>query len=92
MFLENAEHIAVENCSFVNLGGNGLFLSGHVTHSSVAGCEFRRIGDSAISMVGDSHAINVENRGDATASYSLFPELNVLELNHIHEVSSPLHN
>ena len=85
MFLENAENVDVENCTFANLGGNALFLSKHVTRSSIAGSEFVRIGDSAISLVGDAHEINAVRKGDATAP-GLFPERNTIELNHIHEV------
>ena len=66
-------------------GGNALFLSKHVTRSGIAGSEFVRIGDSAISLVGDAHEVNVVRKGDATAP-GLFPERNTIELNHIHEV------
>eukprot|EP01047_Picozoa_sp_COSAG01_P106709 COSAG01_NODE_35788_length_526_cov_1.693208_1_plen_143_part_01 len=87
LFFEDAEAVRVENCSFHDVGGNALFFSNHVAHSAVRGCEFKRVGDSAISLVGDAESINVKRKGDATCSDEcLFPEYNVVEMNTIHEV------
>jgi len=34
VFLQDAEHVRIRNCTFAELGGNALFLSNHVQHST----------------------------------------------------------
>jgi len=48
VFVENAENVRVTNCTFRNLGGNGILFSNHVAQSTVSDSEFTQLGDSAI--------------------------------------------
>ena len=52
VFVQDAERLQVTGCTFNATGGNGLFLSNHVTDSTVAGNEFVYTGDSAIALLG----------------------------------------
>ena len=48
VFVKNAENVRVTNCTFRNLGGNGILFSNHVVQSTVSDSEFTQLGDSAI--------------------------------------------
>ena len=52
VFVQDSTRINITGCVFNQTGGNGVFLSGNVTHSSITHSEFVRIGDSAIASVG----------------------------------------
>ncbi len=52
VFMQDAEHIEVRDCNFHNIGGNGVFMSGHNEDNVVTGCDFVHIGATAIATVG----------------------------------------
>lgn len=52
VFAENVDNMVVDACTFEQLGGNALFLSGHAHNTVVSNSEFAWIGDSAIAAVG----------------------------------------
>ena len=45
-FVENAENVSIFGCQFVQLGGNGLFVSNYAENTVAAGNVFHDIGDS----------------------------------------------
>ena len=52
VFVEGAENVVVEECTFDAPGGNGLFLSNYLRGARVEGNIFRYTGDSAIVSLG----------------------------------------
>lgn len=52
VFMQDAEHIEVKDCDFPNIGGNGVFMSGHNENNTVTGCDFVHIGATAVATVG----------------------------------------
>jgi hypothetical protein len=78
LFVEDAENITVDKCSFNQTGGNGVFFSNHVTDSVVSSSEFAFLGDSAIASVGRTAG------QDGTAP--TYPNRNTFRNNHIHDV------
>ncbi|MGC9327499.1 MAG: right-handed parallel beta-helix repeat-containing protein [Candidatus Hinthialibacter sp.] len=51
------EDVAVEDCLFEDLGGNGVFLDQYNRRIAVRGCEFHRLGESGVCVVGDVKAV-----------------------------------
>ncbi len=51
-YLQDAENIMIKNCNFINIGGNGIFMSGHNQNNTVTGCNFVHLGATAIAVVG----------------------------------------
>lgn len=78
VFIEGAERISIEDCTFDQVGGNGVFLSNYVRNSSVTGCEFYACGDSAVAAVGSTDLMN--------GTSGTYPEYNLIERNHMHDV------
>ena len=66
------------NCSFEQVGGNGLLLSNNVQRAQVTHNEFVKLGDSAVVSIGRSNGI------DGTAE--TYPQDNVIANNHMHEI------
>jgi len=52
VYLEGAEEIAFEGCSFLEMGGNALMLMGYNRFINITGNDFNGAGDSAILFVG----------------------------------------
>ncbi len=52
VFMSNSDHIDVKDCNFVNIGGNGIFISGRNHHNTISGCDFVHLGATAIAVVG----------------------------------------
>ncbi len=52
MYLQDAENIAISDCNFTNIGGNGVFMSGHNQDNLVTGCDFVHVGATAVAVVG----------------------------------------
>jgi len=57
VFIEDAEHIDITDSDFHDLGGQGVFVSGHALGIRVRGNSFENLGGTAISFVGSSHAV-----------------------------------
>ena len=57
IFIENAEHIEIRESDFHDLGGQGVFVSGHARGIEIRGNEFRNSGGTAISFVGSARAV-----------------------------------
>jgi hypothetical protein len=68
----------VSNCSFDQVGGNGVLLSNNVQNSSILGNEFVNTGDSAVVSVGSSVGI--------IGTAPTFPQGNTIANNHMHEI------
>jgi hypothetical protein len=56
VYMQDAENITVRNCTFSNIGGNGVFMSGHNRNNSVQNSDFTNMGATAIAICGDSTA------------------------------------
>lgn len=52
VYLQESENITVKDCDFPNIGGNGVFMSGHNRDNTVTGCDFVHIGATAVAVVG----------------------------------------
>ena len=78
MISDGAENITIESSTFWRLGGNGIVLSGHARHCSIASSEFAFLGESAIVSVGRA------TLWDGTRP--TYPEGNLIEGNHIHGI------
>jgi hypothetical protein len=54
---EGAEDCLIRDCTFEDLGGNGVFISRYNRRVDVTGCKFARLGESAVCLVGDVGAV-----------------------------------
>jgi hypothetical protein len=61
VFLEGAEHCAIEKCFFDAVGGNGVFLNEYNRQFRIYGNRFTEAGDSAICLVGSERKIQGMN-------------------------------
>jgi len=52
VFLEGTQEVTIENCTFIRLDGNALFLSAFNLNTSIVNNEFVWIGDTAIAAWG----------------------------------------
>ena len=77
-FVQDAENVTIDLCSFNQTGGNGIFFSNHVTDSTVSRSEFVYTGDSAVAFVGRTDAID--------GTQPTYPNRNTVKNCHIHEV------
>jgi hypothetical protein len=57
VFIENADSVDIEDSDFHDLGGQGVFVSGHARRIEVRGNSFRNLGGTAISFVGSPRAV-----------------------------------
>ncbi len=56
-FLEGTENCAIQDCDFLNVGGNAVFVSNYNRHSLITGCKIADAGASGICFVGDPAAV-----------------------------------
>lgn len=57
VLIEQADSVFVKDCRFLDLGGNGLTISGNCADVHVSGCHFSRIGASAVLIAGSASAV-----------------------------------
>jgi len=57
IFIEDAENVEIMDSDFHDLGGQGVFVSGHARGIQVRGNSFRNLGGTAISFVGSPRAV-----------------------------------
>lgn len=79
LFAEGVERLVVDQCRFLRVGGNAVFLSGYSRNTSITRCEMAFVGDSAIATVG---RINL-NDG---YSVDTFPADTLIAQNHIRDI------
>jgi hypothetical protein len=58
LFFEGTVHCTVEDCAFMDLGGNAIFFNGHNRNNRVANAYFTRLGESAVCFVGNFNTTN----------------------------------
>jgi hypothetical protein len=78
LFVTGAENIHVDNCTFVRLDGNAIFLSGYSRQIAVTRSEFAYIGENAIATWGDT------DEWDATSGQQ--PRDTLVEGNFFHDL------
>ena len=71
-------NVEVSNCTFDQIGGNGVLLSNNVRAASIISNEFVNCGDSAIVSVGSSVGI--------IGTAPTYPRGNLIAKNHMHEI------
>lgn len=81
MYLSGTEHIEVANCTFREIGGNGVFMYGYNRWNTVAQSEFVWLGDSAVALVG----VGDDGLASVSGLDGNFPSDNTITRNHIHE-------
>ncbi len=57
IFMQNAHYITVENCLFDQLGGNGIFMSGHNRNHLIFNNTFMHTGASCVCICGIQDAV-----------------------------------
>ncbi|GAB5552972.1 MAG: PDZ domain-containing protein [Saprospiraceae bacterium] len=57
IFIEGSENCSIEDCEFVNLGGNVIFVSAYNDGAKISGNHIHDCGASAVSFVGDPSAV-----------------------------------
>jgi len=77
VFLEGAEHCAIERCFLDAVGGNAVFFNNYNRHNQVVSCRFTEIGESAVCLVGDRYR--------TYGSVMAFPADNLVFNNLIHD-------
>ena len=75
---QDAEGVSIANCTFNQVGGNGVMFSNHVIKSAVTDSDFKWLGDSGIVFLGSTISID--------GSAPTYPNHNLVARNHIHEV------
>ncbi len=53
----DSENITFENCSFKNIGSNGIYIGGYGKGHRITGCRFLNIGSTAIQVAGSASAV-----------------------------------
>ena len=61
ILIEGAEDCYIRNCSFSELGGNGVFVSNYNRNIEIESCEFIGLGANAICFVGSPNAVRNPN-------------------------------
>ncbi len=74
VFVENAHNVTIEDCVFNQLGGNGVFVSGHAKNVAVRGCHLTDVGASGVCFVGKPQAVR-----SPSFNYHQFVELEKLD-------------
>lgn len=91
-FMEGTEGVSITGCTFTNLDGNGLFISGYTRGAAVADNEFVWIGDSAIASWGytvqqpNASAPTLPTGTGIDGTTGIHPEGTTLTGNLIHEL------
>lgn len=62
VFIENADNILVQDCTFRRLDGNAVFLSRRTRNVSVCRSVFEWLGENAVAMWGDTDGFNATAR------------------------------
>ena len=75
VLMEGAEHCAVRNCFFNQVGGNAVFFSNYNRHNEVSGCHIAGAGASGVCFVGDPAAVR-----SPSFEYSEFTPVEELDL------------
>jgi hypothetical protein len=57
VFMTNAENVRVDSCLFDQIGGNGVFMSGHNRNNAVVNSDFEDAGASCVALVGLQSAV-----------------------------------
>jgi hypothetical protein len=73
--VQASTNITVAGVTFDQVSGNALMFSNAVNQSTVVGCTFFRVGESAIAMLGSTRLM------DGTPGQGLYPEGNLIESN-----------
>jgi hypothetical protein len=76
VFLENATDIEISYCRLEAVGGNGIFLSGYVTNSTLDYNDIGHVGDSCILAAGKTDSMD--------ARRAEYPSDNSIMHNHLH--------
>ncbi len=53
IYMQDAEDITVQNCTFPYVGGNGVFMSAHNRNNIVQNCDFTNLGATGVAIIGD---------------------------------------
>jgi hypothetical protein len=56
-YFRNAESCSIQDCSFDQLGGNGVFVDGYNRNIQILRNHFKNTGASAVSLVGRPHSL-----------------------------------
>jgi hypothetical protein len=70
VFMQNAEHITVQNCLFDQIGGNGVFMSGYNRYNVVYNCDIEEGGASGVCLFGLRSSLRCPNTWSGTVSCS----------------------
>lgn len=73
VYVENGKQIRVENSSFLDMGGNGIFFYGYNDSNVVNNNEFIDIGATAVQVVGDASSVYEPSFWQ----HALYPDLSV---------------
>jgi Right handed beta helix region len=57
VFMQNAENIRISNCTFDQIGGNGVFISGYNRDHVIDNNDFEQAGASCVAIVGMQSAV-----------------------------------
>lgn len=100
IFMENAEHVKIENCLFKEIGGNAVMMSGYQKENTVSGSDFLHIGATGVLIAGkscavrdasnyddDNHKTNISDfvPGPATEDY---PREVIIEDNYFYDIGT----
>ena len=94
VFLQNAENIRIENCTFDQVGGNGVFVNGYNRNHVIFDNTFIDAGASCVALIGlrssvrcpgswtNNPACNDKTPGPLTEDYPAFITVNNNTMNH----------
>jgi hypothetical protein len=70
IFMQNAENIRIENCTFDQVGGNGIFVSGYNRNHVIYNNVFNYGGASCVAIMGLNSAVRCPNSWSTTPTCS----------------------
>jgi hypothetical protein len=73
VFMRNAENIRIQNCTFDQVGGNGVFMSAYNNHNVIYNCVFRSTGASCVLLMGLRSSIRCPNSWNAAGNTLVNP-------------------
>ena len=64
VYIENAENITVQECTFEELGGNAIFLSNYNQNHLIEGNSFLSVGATCVNVAGSKNSLWAPNQWD----------------------------
>jgi Right handed beta helix region len=82
IYVEQADNITIQNCTFSRLDGNAIFVYGRTRSVTIRDSIFEWLGESAIALLGETDKFNATSRQfpmDTVIEYNVMRELGIYQ-------------